>query len=276
MEQSDLGGLRDAGVASVAARTRSVPVLCRALETLEILAASKNGLTLPEVSRKLNIAKSSAHMILVTLLREGYVNRSARTRRFSLGFKLFSLASEALNGLPIREAAVPHMRQLMLSTNLTVHLAVLERYEAVLIAKVDPPGAARLSTWIGRRMEVHCTGVGKALIAHLPDDEIEHLFRTRVFARHNDNTIVSAKRMMAELEKVRRDGYSIDDEEDEVGLRCLGAPVLSQDGHLLGALSIAGTVIEVNNANTRELVAKLKGAAAQIARTMAEESPKLS
>lgn len=255
-----------------APKTPSVPVLQRALAVLEILAASRNGLALPEVARRLKLPKSSAHTILVTLAREGYLTRSPKTRRYTLAVKFFSLANQAIEGLRIREVAVPFLRHLMLGTNLTVHLAILERYEAILISKLDPPGVASLSTWIGRRMEVHCTGLGKALIASLPEAELEEFLYSRVFARHNDNTIVSPRLLRQQLETVRRDGYSVDDEEDEVGFRCLGAPILAPDGRFLrAAISLAGTILTVNDANRIDLVTKLKQTAAQIGEAMQEE-----
>jgi DNA-binding IclR family transcriptional regulator len=273
MDQSDLGRVKTADPSSVANRTSSVPVLRRALEILELLAASRNGLSLPEVSRTLAMPKSSAHKVLITLLREGYVNRSQRTAKFSLGYKLFTLANQALDALRIREVAIPPMRQLMLQTHLTVHMAILERFEAILLAKIVPPGLSSVSTWIGRRMEVHCTGVGKALIAYLAEQDLEELLQSRVFARHNDNTIVSPKRLRLELETVRKNGYSIDDEEDELGMRCLGAPILAEDGQLLAAVSIAGTVAQVNDENRRDLTAKLLRTAAVIAKSISEEGP---
>jgi DNA-binding IclR family transcriptional regulator len=271
MEQSDLDRVKPGSAGEVANRTSSVPVLRRALEILELLASSRKGLPLPEISRLLGMPKSTAHKVLITLLREGYLNRSLRSGRFSLGNKLFTLANQALDGLRIRELAMQPMRQLMQQTHLTVHLAILERFEAMLIAKIDPPAVSSLSTWIGRRMEVHCTGVGKALIAYLPDQDLDQLLGSRVFARHNDNTIVSPKRLRIELDGVRRNGYSIDDEEDELGMRYLGAPILAEGGLLLGAISIAGTVVQVNDDNRRDLTGKLLRAAAVIATAMSEE-----
>src|SRR5262245_60194181 len=123
-----------------ASATRSVPVLTRALKILELLAASPNGLTLPDVSRKLEIAKSSAHCILLTIMRHGYLTRSSQTRRYVLGTKLFSLAHQASPGQLLREKAIPHLRQLMLNTNLTVHMGIFEGEEVILVAKLDPPG----------------------------------------------------------------------------------------------------------------------------------------
>jgi DNA-binding IclR family transcriptional regulator len=275
MEQPDLDRVNEGGRADGASRTRSVPVLQRALAVLEILSTSHSGLTLPEVARRLKLPKSSAHTILITLAREGYLARSPMTRRYTLTTKFVSLANHAIEGLRIREVALPHLRQLMASTNLTVHMAILEHYDAILIAKMDPPGAGSLSTWIGRRMEVHCTGVGKALIATLPEAEREEFLRSRVFARHNDNTVVSPRLLRQQMEAVRKLGYSVDDEEDEVGFRCLGAPIPAGDGEYLNAaISIAGTVLSVNDDNKAELAAKLLRTAEQIGEAMREEDSK--
>jgi DNA-binding IclR family transcriptional regulator len=264
MDQSDLDGVNEHGQTG---RTRSVPVLLRALTILESLANSSNGLTLAEVGRRLQIPKSSAHCILLTLLRQGYVSRSDRTRRYVLGQKVFSLANHALAGQRVREAAMSHLRRLMLSTKLTVHMGVLDGSEAILVAKVDPPGVSGLATWLGRRMEVHCTGIGKALIAHLPPAELQELLRSRTFPRHNENTIVSAKRLLQELEAVRAIGYAVDDEEDEVGYRCIGVPIL-EDGQIVAAISVAGTVDQVTSDTTKELVRYLTRTAQAIQNTL--------
>jgi DNA-binding IclR family transcriptional regulator len=262
MDESDLVGVDNAG------RTRSVPVLGRALALMELLAVTRNGLTLPEVARRLAIPKSSAHCILLTLLRQGYVTRSPRTRRFVLGFKLFSLANEALDGLRIRELAAPHLRQLMQASGLTVHMAILERQEAILVAKIDPPEGAGLSTWIGRRMELHCTGVGKVLLAYLPPPELSDLLRSRTFPRHNDNTIVSARRLLQELSAVRENGYSLDDEEDEIGMRCVGLPLFAPDGSVPAAISVAGTLQQLTNENIKEIVFRMRRTAGYITEAM--------
>jgi DNA-binding IclR family transcriptional regulator len=135
------------------------------------------------------------------------------------------------------------------------------------MAKVDPPGVTSLATWLGRRMEVHCTGVGKALIAYLPKPELEQLVRSRSFPRHNENTIVSTKRLLQELENVRAAGYATDDEEDEVGYRCIGVPVFQKD-HVVAAISVAGSVLQVTNENTKELLRHLTRSAGLIQKSL--------
>jgi DNA-binding IclR family transcriptional regulator len=227
---------------------------------LELIATSRNGMALPDVARKLNIPKSSTHCILLTLLRQGYVTRSARTRRYVFSSKLLRLANLATQGLRLQEVAAPILRQLSLQTGLSVHMAILEWNEAVLIAKVAPPGAPPLSTWMGRRMELHCTGVGKVLLASLPHDQLGKLLAGRVFSRHNDNTITSMKRLLKETEAIRANGYAVDDEEDEVGYRCVGVPVLDTHGATVAAISVAGSVSHVSNNNIKQLISVLKRA----------------
>jgi len=108
----------------------------------------------------------------------------------------------------------------------------------VLIAKAEPPGLLRVASWIGRRMDVHCTGVGKALIAFLPEEELDYLIREHGLLRHNEKTNTSSRRLREEFSKVRRLGYAFDDEEDEIGLRCIGAPVFGQAGKVVASVKL--------------------------------------
>jgi DNA-binding IclR family transcriptional regulator len=258
---------------SGASKTRSVPVLSRALTILEVIAASPSGMALPEIARKLRMPKSSAHCILLTLLRQGYLSRSQRSRRYVFSSKLLRLANQALQGLRVREVSIPILRQLSLNTGLSVHMAIMEWPEAVLVAKVDPPGAPPLSTWMGRRMELHCTGVGKALLAFLPDDELHSLLNGRVFSRHNENTITSTRRLLKESETIRSNGFALDDEEDEVGYRCIGVPVLDDRGATVAAISVAGSVTQVTNENMKRLADVLRRAAEAITTALCAAEP---
>ena len=144
-------------------KTRSVPALERGLAVLELVAKSNGGLTLRELSQALQLPRSSTHCLLVTLERHGYLTRNTRTGRYMFALKLFDLANATLNVTELRDRALPVLRNLMEKTHLTVHMATLEQYEAVIIAKVEPPGLLRLASWTGKRMDVHCTGVGRRL-----------------------------------------------------------------------------------------------------------------
>jgi len=257
-------------------KTPSVPALERTLAILELLAGSRVGLTLPEIAKELQLPKSSVHCLLITLERHRYLNRNERTSRYMFGSKLFSLGNMSLSGLRVRQVAAPHMHTLMERAGLTVHLAVLEGYEAVLVEKAEPPGLYKLATWLGKRMDVHCTSLGKALIAHLPDEVVTQLVRERGLPRHNDNAIASLKKLKEELQRTREAGYSMDDEEDEIGYRCIGAPIFDEAGQVTAALSISGTILQVREDNSPALAKEVRQAAAAISKSLAGQGSHVS
>jgi DNA-binding IclR family transcriptional regulator len=245
-------------------RGYAVPSIERALTVLEFLAHSRRGFSISEMSRRLGIPKSSTHLILTTLERRGFLQKNTQTGRYCFGLQLVSLSRSALENLDLREEAKPFLQSLMRKTGLTVHLAVLERNEAVIIEKVEAPGLLKLATWIGRRLDVNCTGVGKALIAFLPEDEFDRLIRAKSFARHNDRTIISISAMKRELAGVRQLGYAFDDEEDEVGLRCVGAPIFDANQKTVAAVSVAGTTSQIPVERVSALATTVKQAAEEL------------
>jgi DNA-binding IclR family transcriptional regulator len=222
-------------------RTQSVPALERGLLILEHLAQSRRGVTLSQLTRKLQLPRSTGHALLLTYQRTGYVQRDERTGRYCLRFLLHALANMALGGVSLRGHAAPLLYQLMQDTGLTVHLAVMEEGEVILIDKIVPPGTPSVASWVGKRMGLHCTALGKAIIAHLPVGELDDLIRKQGLIRHNENTIASIRTLKMECEEVQRLGYAIDDEEEEMGIRCIGAPVYSGTGEVVAAISISGT-----------------------------------
>ncbi len=253
-------------------KTPCAPALERGLVILELLANSHAGLTLPEIARELGLPKSSVHCLLVTLERHRYLLRNGRTSRYVFGSKLFSIGNLSLSGLEVRQVAAPHLHALTGRTGLTTHLAVLERNEAVLVEKVEPPGLSKLATWLGKRMDLHCTSLGKALISQLAEDELVRLVRETGLPRHNDNSIVSLRKLREELARTRQLGYSIDDEEDEVGHRCLGAPIFDEAGQVASAVSISGTVGQVREDNSRMLAKDVVRTAQAITRSFVERN----
>ncbi len=247
-----------------ASKTQSVPALERALTILEMLAKSKRGLAISEIVHTLKLPKSTTHTLLLTLERRGYLHRNDHTHRYLFGLKFFGLANMLLAGIELRDQAAPMLRALMGASGLTVHMAILEQYDVVLVDKVEAPGLIKLATWIGKRMDVHCTGVGKALIAYLPEAELDLLIQEHRLPRHNEGTIASVKKLKVQLAEIRKLGYSFDDEEDEVGLRCIGCPVLDSTGKVIAAISISGTVSQITPENFFTLAHKVKKSASTI------------
>src|SRR5438067_10044072 len=176
----------------------------RALAMLEAVAQEPEGLSNAEISRKLEIPKSSASYLLRTLETQGYLNRDASSGRYRVGLKILSLSRGALSGIDVREVALPIMRHLVEKTGLTCHLAILDGPEAVYIEKVEPPGFIRMDTWVGRRMRVHATSVGKALVAHISRERLEKILSEQGMQKRTPKTITTVTRLLKELEKVRQ------------------------------------------------------------------------
>jgi len=249
-------------------KTHGVPSLDRALTVLEMLAHSRRGQSLADLARRMSAPKSTLHCVLLTLERRGYLERDETSHRYVFGLKLFSLVNSAISQVKVNEVALPVLHSLMEQTRMTIHMAILDQGEAVLVNKIEPPGLLRLATWIGKRMDVHCTGVGKALIAYLPPDQLEELLTRHPLPRHNENTIVSARKIKEQLKLIRTVGYAFDDEEDEIGLRCIGVPIFDRENQVVAAISVAGTIAQITRENRSKLAELMKSAALTISRRL--------
>lgn len=234
------------------------------MKILELLAQSQRGLALSDISRRLGIPKSSAHVLIKTLEVMGYLKSSKNNGRYCFGLKLVSLSNTALENLDLREQARPFLQHLMLRTGLTVHLAILEGAEAVIIEKIEAPGTLRLATWVGRRLDANSSGVGKALLAFTAEGNCDQRFTGRPLARHNKNTISSLERLARELRKVRELGYAFEDEEGEIGFRCIGVPLYDSAIQAIAAISVAGTTSQISIDRVTKLASILKETARQI------------
>ena len=133
----------------------------------------------------------------------------------------------------------------------------------MLIERIEPSGASRIPTWVGKRMGLHCTAVGKAVAAHLPPEEVQRLVAAHGLLRHNGNTIRSLRRLKEELARVRQSGYALDDEEEEIGARCLGVSVF-RDDRVVAAISVAGNTEQITPSCFGGLLEELRAAALAI------------
>src|SRR5262249_37997390 len=158
------------------------------------------------------------------------------------------------------DRALPTMQSLVASSQLTAHIAVLDRGEAVYVEKVDTPGFIKMDTWIGRRMDAHSTSVGKAMLAHLGDSEADSIIRNRELNRRTPKTITDPSQLMIELRRVRSQGYAVDDEENSIGARCIAVALLDGYGRPRAALGLSGTTSQITRASVARLAATLRGA----------------
>jgi DNA-binding IclR family transcriptional regulator len=252
----------------VTSQTNPATAVERALNILEAAADRREGLTNSEISHKLGIPKSSASYILRALERRGYLRRDAITGRYRLGLKILSLGGDARANLDLAEVALPFMQALQERVHLTVHLAVLDQGEAVYIEKVDAPGFFKVNTWVGRRMYLHSTSVGKCLIAGMPKTDVESLLHQQGLKKRTPKTITSLTKLLTELELVRSQGHAVDDEENSLGARCVAVPVSGANGAAIAALGVSGTLTQMDEANLPRILEALKETARRVARQM--------
>jgi DNA-binding IclR family transcriptional regulator len=240
----------------------------RALNILEAAAQRRDGLTNAEISRKLGIPKSSASYILRTLEKRSYLRREAETGRYRLGLKILSLGGDAQANLDIAGVSLPFMRSLVERIHLTVHLAVLDQSEAVYIEKVEAPGFFKVNTWVGRRMFLHSTSVGKCLLAWLPKQDVEAIAKQQGLKKRTSETITSIAKLLADLDHVKQSGYALDDEENSLGARCLGVPIFDAIGNVTAALGASGTLTQVDELNMPRIIESLKETGRRISRQL--------
>jgi DNA-binding IclR family transcriptional regulator len=245
----------------------------RALAMLEAVGQESEGLSNAEISRKLNIPKSSASYILRTLEAQNYLTRDAESGKYRVGLKILSLSRGALSGLDVRGVALPIMHHLTQQTGLTCHLAILDGPDAVYVEKVEPEGFIRMDTWVGRRMRVHATSVGKALVAHITPERLQQILHQSGMEKRTPKTITTMPRLLKELEKVRAQGYAVDDEENNLGARCVGAPVFNDRGLIEAGLGLSGTTQQVSPQTMPRIVEALKDAARHISMGMGYRAP---
>jgi IclR family transcriptional regulator, KDG regulon repressor len=247
-----------------------VPSVDRALDLLELLALSDHGLTLSEVSRKLQIPRSSAHYLIQSLACRGYLERNPAGRDYVLGLRVANFAHSVAARSQLKMISSPYLRDIVKESGLTAQLGVLDGAEALVIDRVDAPTGMQLDSWVGRHFELHCTALGKALIAYLSDAEVEKLFEGRGLSRHNPNTLCSMEAVRAQLAEVRIKGYALDNEEHEIGVRCLAAPIFNYLGSAVAAICVFSSASKFTSWRVSGVGNKIVSVAVEISRHIRE------
>ncbi len=224
----------------------TVPAVEKTFAVLELFAAENRGYTLSEVSRLLRLPVSTTSSLLYTMQDCGYLFRD-EGGHFFLSMKLVTEAYRVLNKMHPREVAQPELVRLTAETGLTSCMAVLDGDQLVWVAKVDGSGHFKLAAQIGRRMYLHHTSTGKALLAHLPEEQVDAIVESAGLPASTDRTITSSAKLKKELARVRVQGFAVDDQETGIGIRGVASPVFDHDGKLVGSIGIAGAVFQMGN-----------------------------
>jgi DNA-binding IclR family transcriptional regulator len=250
--------------------TAAVPgnSLERALLLLDIVEKTPGGLRNAEISRQLQIPRSSCSWILARLERQGYLTRDENTARYRIGLKTIALAHGALRDLGFRSCAEPVLYRVASESGLAAGIGVLESGHVLLVDRVEAPERVqerpRDQRDIGRELPAHSTALGKVLLAHLPRQELLGYLDEEVLTKRTPRTIVSRERLLVELRKIRQRGYAIADEEHDLGLRALSAPIADFTGTVRAAISLNGSPAAPIWREPRRLVALVTAAARDI------------
>ncbi len=236
----------------------------RALSIFEQIAESNHGLSNSDLSRRLKIPKSSASYILRVLENRHYLQRD-EGGKYRLGLKLVSLTRDALTHLDIREISRPILEQFLKKSGLSeAHLAVLDNGRAVYVEKVEAQSFVKMDIWVGHRLPIHTTAIGKALTAYLPEIDVLKMLDQHGLEKKTRKSITNKSRFLAELGKVRKFGFAIDDEENEEGVRCLAAPVFDSNGKVAAALGTSTIVMRLNESQLPKIAELIKDAANKV------------
>ena len=230
--------------------------LARGLQIIELLA-QEGELSVSEVARRLGLNRTSSHRYLATLKHEGYAKQN-QDSKYNLTYKVFELGSRTLDLYTIREEAWPLMQKLALQYNETVNFACLDGTDVIHLDKAESAEILRIDSPLGSRAPAYCTALGKAILAFLPDDEIESYLENVSLDPSTPNTITDRKKLLLALAEVRKEGVAEDNEELAIGLRCVASPILNRHGYPKFAISISGISARMTPDRIVEMKANLR------------------
>jgi IclR family KDG regulon transcriptional repressor len=241
----------------------------KAMDVLNCLGEAESPMSASEIGHELGMSRSTVYRLLATLAAGGYVTRDGvRAEKYRLGFKILELASRLLDSVELRQQARPFLCELRDLANEAVHLVVMDDGQVSYIEKVECSQAVRMHSTIGRRGFAHCTALGKAMLAFMPPDQVESILERHGLPARTPNTITDREVLLRELERIREEGYAVDDIENEEGIRCVGAPVLDYQGQPVAALSVSGPAFRMTLERIHELGAPVKATALMISRQL--------
>jgi IclR family transcriptional regulator, KDG regulon repressor len=220
-----------------------------------------------ELATRLGLAKSTVHRLATTLVEYDILEQNRETGRYRLGLALFELGALVRRKMDVASQSSQQMHSLVEMTGETVQLGVLDHQSVLYLRIFESRQAVRMASSVGSRVPAHCTGVGKVLLAHQPREVVRQII-DHGLKRYTANTITSPEALLEELASVRAKGYAIDDEEIEVGLRCIAAPIRDHTGQVTAAISVAAPVQRMSKKNVQATVPTVVAAAEAISRRL--------
>jgi DNA-binding IclR family transcriptional regulator len=243
-----------------------VPALGKGVALLEAVAREP-GLGFTGIQERLGMPKSSTHHLISTMCELGLIKRRS-LGGYGLGLKLLELAGLANESNDLQRDAMPLLREFAKRVRLTCHLGVLEQGEAVYLARVEGARDIVVRSRVGQRFSVHCSALGKSLVAWLAPELLDTVIANIAFEKRMPKTLTNAADFRLHLADVRRRGWALDDEEQAPNCRCIAAPIRDRDGVVVAAISAVGTLEQVEDRCLETLAAQVIAAAGAISETV--------
>lgn len=241
-----------------------VQSLSRALKLLNALSYAPQGLTLSEIAHQVGLPNSTAHRLLATLQNERYVRFDQEHSLWQVGVQAFRVGSTFARARDLGVLARPFMRRLMEQSGETVNLGIIDRNEVVYVAQVETQKMMRAIAGPGGRAHMHCSGIGKAMLAAMNDETRDKVLSRLEFQRETARTITSRTSLEHELVLIRQRGFAVDDEEYAIGLRCAAAAIFNEHGEPVAGLSVSGPSARVSEVRIARLGQAVREIAAEI------------
>lgn len=243
---------------------KGIQVIDRAFDIIEILSFEKDGLGVTEIGTRLGLHKSTVHRILTAMAQRGYIEKVPDKTQYRLGLKLIEISSIYLNNIELKTEAKPYLTQLMLEMSQPVHLATLDNCDVVYIDKVETVNSIRLYSQIGRRVPSYCSALGKCLLSGLDDRELDETLSQISFRSFTEHTLKTKKELKRQIVDTKTKGWAIDDEEHELGVRCIAAPITDYRGKIIAAISVSAPIAVLTKDACQEVAEKVMSAAGKI------------
>lgn len=240
----------------------------RALQIIDFFTGPQSELGITEISELIGLGKSTVYGLVNTLLKAGYLEQNPENKRYRLGIRLFELGSIVQSRIDVREIARPYLEKLSMDFNMTVHMGIYRDWEMVYIDKVDSPNTRIVYSQVGKRAPMYCTGIGKAVLAGMSPADIQYILKTQPLEALTEHTLTEPDSILDELEKVRKQGYAVDNEEVELGLRCVAVPVYDYHKKPVAAVSISSAAAYLNDDKIIDAAKALQETAKEISKKM--------
>lgn len=243
---------------------QAVQSVQRTLDLMEALSSAQGEVSITQLASRTGLHVSTVHRLLSTLVHRGYVRQNPETSRYYLGSKLGLLAEGAPRYADFRFHSRPILTWLTDLTNETSNLVVIEDVAAVYIEQVQCKQRVRLFNEIGSRVPLQCTAAGKILLACMPRERRDPIVERLEFKSYTPRSLASRSALLGALDLVRRNGYALDEEEFEAGVRCVAVPVLDANGNGVASVSVSAPAMRMNRARSLEILPAMRRAAADL------------